>query len=977
MQLKNIEKLEKVREFILELPLDEEITSTYIQMMKRIEAFPENQRRMAQRCLLWVAYAAQPLTEWELTDALESEEASPPSVQHGKIDIIGICANFLEHDSSSDTIVFVHYSAVEFLKNPPNGGLSGIEHYFYTQSAAHSTLAQLSLKYLYCSFTKNEAAGALADITWFLISNQLAIYACHHFDYHLAEHYELEGGSIDPDLKKCVNLFLSCENAALVGFMLIRTLEDRWDIDIFGKLNYWPGRVSDETIIRSTRLNTIPEFRLPDRTAQEEIKANSWILHHAAFSGDGHLVEKILDNAPFEFISRLDARGATALYYAARQGDDLICQRLIDRGIHPDLGSEFSNPLQAAAFNGHLRVVQLLLEKGANAGLIGGVHNSPLQAAAWGEHYAIVLELLRSGKVDVNASLNESARMYCALQAAAYRGEDSIVSALIKAGAVVDIPEPEKEGTQFGLPLQAAMHGGHISTAQILLDAGADINAVSGATGVAGTSATALQAAAWGGHREAVRFLIRRGADVRQVAGTFGSALHAAINQGQKEIVDILLENGADIHERVGKYGNSLQAAADSGNEQLVRMVLNAGINPNIKGGYFKSPLIAAAENGNLTIVTLLVEAGAKLELRDHNYGTALEAATYAGNIDVARFLLKKGASVGGALANLGSHDDELDLAEEFINRGADINTPCESPYDVPLQAASWGASPKLVRLFLDKGADVNYQGGVYGNALHAAVFSGSLETVKLLVERGAEVNNRRGRSPSGTPLQCACIQGREEIARYLLQNNAKPNVPLCGEFGTALQAAVTKNYEPMVALLLDYGADVNTVGGKYGTALQAAAFNGNLEVAKLLIDRGARVDEVGGEYGCALQAAAFRGNPDMVKLLLEQGANPNARGGKFGRPLQAAVYRGNETVVRLLLDHYAKVNVVSKRGGGTALHTAVRQRHERIVQILLEYKAELYENAEGKTPLDLARRLQDCEGILVLLNKERTFGDM
>jgi hypothetical protein len=44
--------------------------------------------------------------------------------------------------------------------------------------------------------------------------------------------------------------------------------------------------------------------------------------------------------------------------------------------------------------------------------------------------------------------------------------------------------------------------------------------------------------------------------------------------------------------------------------------------------------------------------------------------------------------------------------------------------------------SEVLVRLLLDRGADINAQGGFYGNALQAAAFSGSavvclLETVK------------------------------------------------------------------------------------------------------------------------------------------------------------------------------------------------------------------------------------------------------
>jgi ankyrin repeat protein len=45
------------------------------------------------------------------------------------------------------------------------------------------------------------------------------------------------------------------------------------------------------------------------------------------------------------------------------------------------------------------------------------------------------------------------------------------------------------------------------------------------------------------------------------------------------------------------------------------------------------------------------------------------------------------------------------------------------------------------VKLLLDKGADVNAQGGYYGNALQAASSDGHEAVVKLLLNKGADVN--------------------------------------------------------------------------------------------------------------------------------------------------------------------------------------------------------------------------------------------
>jgi ankyrin repeat protein len=49
------------------------------------------------------------------------------------------------------------------------------------------------------------------------------------------------------------------------------------------------------------------------------------------------------------------------------------------------------------------------------------------------------------------------------------------------------------------------------------------------------------------------------------------------------------------------------------------------------------------------------------------------------------------------------------------------------------------------VQKLIQKGADVNAQGGEYGNALQAASYQGHQEIVKLLIDKGADVNAQGG----------------------------------------------------------------------------------------------------------------------------------------------------------------------------------------------------------------------------------------
>ncbi|OCK72824.1 hypothetical protein K432DRAFT_278319, partial [Lepidopterella palustris CBS 459.81] len=64
--------------------------------------------------------------------------------------------------------------------------------------------------------------------------------------------------------------------------------------------------------------------------------------------------------------------------------------------------------------------------------------------------------------------------------------------------------------------------------------------------------------------------------------------------------------------------------------------------------------------------------------------------------------------------------------------------------------------------LLLDKGADVNAQGGEYGNALYAASDRDHEQVVRLLLDKGADVNAQGGEY--GNALQAASYRGHEQV---------------------------------------------------------------------------------------------------------------------------------------------------------------------------------------------------------------------
>ncbi|KAJ5513368.1 NACHT nucleoside triphosphatase [Penicillium fimorum] len=280
-------------------------------------------------------------------------------------------------------------------------------------------------------------------------------------------------------------------------------------------------------------------------------------------------------------------------------------------------------------------------------------------------------------------------------------------------------------------------------------------------------------------------------------------------------------------------------------------------------------------------------------------------------------------------------------VAQDLIRKGADINAQ-GGRYGNALQAASAKGDQEIVKLLLDNGADTNAQGGEYGNALQVASANGHQEIVKLLLDNGADINAQGGYY--GNALQATSVEDHQEIVKILLDNGADINAQ-GGYYGNALQTASVKGHQEIIKILLDNEADINAQGGKYGNALQAASVEGQQEIVKILLDNGADTNAQGGEYGNALQAASVEGHQEIVKLLLDNEADINAQGGKYGNALQAASFIGHQEIVKILLDNGADINA---QGGeyGNALQAASVENHQEIVKILLDNGADT--NAQG-----------------------------
>ncbi|PQE24784.1 ankyrin repeat and SAM domain containing 6 protein [Rutstroemia sp. NJR-2017a BVV2] len=173
------------------------------------------------------------------------------------------------------------------------------------------------------------------------------------------------------------------------------------------------------------------------------------------------------------------------------------------------------------------------------------------------------------------------------------------------------------------------------------------------------------------------------------------------------------------------------------------------------------------------------------------------------------------------------------------------------------------------------------------------ALQEGHEAIVKLLLEKGAELETK---STSGqTPLSWAAGNGNEAIVKLLLEKGAELEAKDSFYSRTPLLWATGYGHEVVVKLLLEKGAEIETKSTSGRTPLLVAAEYGREAVVKLLLEKGAKL-ETKDLYGrTPLSLAAGFGHEVVVKLLLEKGAEIETKNTSGRTPLSLAADMGTK----------------------------------------------------------------------------------
>ena len=167
----------------------------------------------------------------------------------------------------------------------------------------------------------------------------------------------------------------------------------------------------------------------------------------------------------------------------------------------------------------------------------------------------------------------------------------------------------------------------------------------------------------------------------------------------------------------------------------------------------------------------------------------------------------------------------------------AGINPDAAAEGDTALCVAGDLGHVEVVRLLVERGADVDKVGSRRLPALALAAEGGHLEVVSLLLEYGADVE-------LGAPLYNACMRGVDPAVVRLLVDVGGADVRRRAIFGwTPVYAAGWAGAAPLVRLLVERGAEVDAADERGRTALMAASQKGHLAAVQALVECGACAD--------------------------------------------------------------------------------------------------------------------------------------
>ena len=437
-------------------------------------------------------------------------------------------------------------------------------------------------------------------------------------------------------------------------------------------------------------------------------------------------------------------------------------------------------------------------------------------------------------------------------------------------------------------------------------------------------------------------------ATICSAAVTSDQLIIEAAKKQDWQAVDELVEQNVNVNATAEDGATTLHWCSYHDDVDSARLLIQAGSSIDARNAFGITPLSLACTNGSASMIRTLLIAGADPNLAIETGDTPLMTAARSGTLDAVVALLDHGADVNASEPDQQQtaliwalSEGHVDVAKTLIENGANVHAVTKGKFTTVMFAARVNDGDS-VRALIDAGVDIGAAASDGHTALHVATLRGFSELAMYLLDQGADPNVD---DPGYTPLHWAVGTWETEMTG---QNGitTRPDHQWSAMHGVQFKKLELEKH------LLDHGADPNarlkknprrygftfaSARPKGSTPFALAALAGNVAIMQMLVDNGA--------------------DP---KLIAERGVTPLMMACGVRRNLSEDIIplRDSLEAVKLIVELGANVNAADERYGDTALHGAARIKSAQIVQHLVDHGAEVnVVNKRGQSPLYFAER--------------------
>ena len=593
----------------------------------------------------------------------------------------------------------------------------------------------------------------------------------------------------------------------------------------------------------------------------------------------------------------------------------------------------------------HPGLIKRLLDEFENldASTISNAKNHALRLAVVAGKIPMVQVLF-----DLDANINQTDKDgKTLLHLAAMANQFLMVGGLIKLGVKVD--QTDEAGNTA---LHLAVKANKILMASILIDQGANVDQ----TDQAGN--TLLHLVVMANKFPMARELVKLGADTNQTDDDGNTLLHIAADKGYSDTVRFCLDKenglGLSLLEKNDKGQRPDQFKPQNRITNRIRLIfeeLLIGDNPKLRDQMFAVshewldiPLeFAPFKDYSMELVSMrgAIDFSSSLGFGDMGVRSCPGKKAYF----IHKVLMMPNATDRMLILK---HLERL-LSKEELKKEAD--RLCGDPYPTVNNEDEF--TPLMLAMKVEKCSEEEI-----------------LKSMQWLLDRGAEVDGVT-KTRQLTCLQEALLQDEPEIVKLLINNEGKkPDINkqyLSGE--TPLRLAMKSNYEKVIDVLIQNGADLSTAYEKtrlvdvknkhfkkeYFNKFVKAVKGVDIKTLNTMFKQNNTWLKCPDEDGkVALHFAVEKDSAKSVEWILDKEGHCDidARDKNGDTALHVAVAKGSVKSVELILAEEGRFNInAQNEKGDTALHLAVRSGNDAIYN-LLEDKADFsIKNNAGVRP--------------------------